>query len=89
MSPATIDPVNATEDLAGPFGITSTPVVSFVAVQIGALGHVFAKVSVHLPPFVPDPTVIRPAVSLPTMLGDVPQSEDPDPIDGATLAKVK
>ena len=46
--------------------------------QTGGLGQDDANVIVHFPPLVEAPTVIRPALSLPPIDGDVPQSLGPE-----------
>ena len=62
-------------------GRTRFPVVSSKAEQTGGLGQGDTKVIVHRPPLLA-PTVIRPALSLPPIDGDVPQSLDPEPTVG-------
>ena len=55
--------------------------VSSKAEQTGGFGHGDANVIVQRPPL-PAPTVTRPALSLPPIEGDAPQSLDPEPSAG-------
>ena len=55
--------------------------VSSKAEQTGGFGHGDTKVIVQRPPLAA-PTVTRPALSLPPIDGEVPQSPDPEPSAG-------
>ena len=63
-------PVSATLLVEVAIGRTRFPVVSLNAEQTGGLGQGDAKVIVHRPPLTA-PTVIRPALSLPPIEGEV------------------
>jgi hypothetical protein len=62
-------------------GRTRVPLVSSKTEQIGGFGQGDTNVIVQMPPLA-DPTVTRPALSLPPMEGEVPQSLAPEPTAG-------
>jgi hypothetical protein len=62
-------------------GRTRVPLVSSKTEQTGGFGQGDAKAIVQLL-LLADPTVTRPALSLPPMEGEVPQSLAPEPIPG-------
>jgi hypothetical protein len=62
-------------------GLTRIAVVSSNAEQTGGFGHGETNVIVQRP-LLAAPTVTRPALSLPPIDGEVPQSPDPEPTAG-------
>lgn len=81
MSPAANVPVSATVAAEAAVGRTRVPLDSSKTEQTGGFGQGDANVMVQRPPLA-DPTVTRPALSLPPMEGEVPQSLDPEPSAG-------
>ena len=88
LSPGDSTPVSTILPVEAADGRTRLPVVSSNAEQTGGLGQDDAKVIVHFPPLVEVPTVTRPALSLPPIDGDVPQSLGPELIAGAAPVKI-
>lgn len=74
--------------VVAPTGRISTAPDSSEAEQTGGFGQDRAKVIVHLPPLVPLPTVMRPALSLPAIDGLVPQSVEPAATLGVVPVKI-